>query len=70
MSAKTKARPYVTVMPSGRRHGYMVAHRDGDVITHRHIGSGTLDEIRAEAARMFPKHVVYLAGDPVKPWEA
>lgn len=61
---------YVTVMPSSRRHGFVVAHRDGAAITHHHLGSGTPDEIRALAAAMFPNHVVYMPGDPVKPWEA
>lgn len=62
--------PYVTVGPTPRRPGWFVAHREGDIIVHRRLAAGPFDEsaARAEAAAMFPDHLVVLPDDP-KPWK-
>jgi hypothetical protein len=61
---------YVTVMDARPRSGWLVAHRSGDVIEHRRLTAAKHDPeaARAEAAAMFPDHLVVLPGDP-KPWK-
>lgn len=68
--------PYVTVMDAKPRTGWLVAHRDGDIITHTRltakkleVDGGGPEAARAEAAAMFPGATVYMAGDTDKPWK-
>jgi hypothetical protein len=65
---------YVTVMPSSNnRSGWMVAARAGDMIHHIRLVGPSIhdpDAARAEAEKLFPGKIVYMAGDTVKPWEA
>lgn len=64
---------YVTVFPAtNNRSGWMVAHRVGDMIVHDRLTNASIHDPEAarEAAKLlFPDRVVYMAGDPVKPWE-
>lgn len=62
---------YVTVMPAHPRSGWMVAHRDGDVICHTRLNASKSEpeSARAEAAEMFPDARVVLPTDEFKPWE-
>jgi hypothetical protein len=64
---------YVTVFPATNgRKGWMVAVRTGSVIDHIRLeGAASFepDKARAAAEALFPDKLVYMAGDPVKPWE-
>ena len=59
---------YVTVMPAFPRSGWMVAHREGCMITHTRLdraSSHDKEAARAEVEAMFPNHVICFAGDPI-----
>ena len=63
---------YVTVMSAHPRSGWMVAKRDGSIITYTRLGAQKYDPdtARAEAEARFPSHRVYMAGDPNPPWKS
>jgi hypothetical protein len=65
---------YVTVFPAtNNRSGWMVAVRTGACIDHIRIPGPSIHDpeaARAEAARLFPDKIVWMKGDPIKPWEA
>lgn len=53
--------PYVTVMSAFPRSGWMVASRNGDVITHQRLNKASVHDseaARAEVEAMFPGYVV------------
>lgn len=62
---------YVTVMDAKPRSGWLLAHREGDVIIHRRLNAAKhdADAARAEAEELFPEHRVVLPGDPNPPWK-
>jgi hypothetical protein len=70
---ETTTTTYVTVFPATNgRKGWMVANRVGAVINHTRlegVASFEPEAARAAAEALFPDATVYLAGDPVKPWE-
>lgn len=64
-------RDYVTLMPATPRRGWLVANRDGDIITHKRLEKSAIHDpvsARAEAREMFPDKTVVMYGD-THPWD-
>lgn len=63
---------YVTVLPAAPRSGWLAASKSGCSIRHERLSVSIHDReaARAEAARLYPGLLVWVAGDSgPKPWE-